>query len=140
MADITITATSVAPYASATTITQYLIGETITAGQVVYLKSSDSRWWKAQTDGTAAESGNGTSIGIALNGGAAGQFVAVQTHGDITIGATIATGVEYYVSNTAGGICPVADLGSADYVTIIGYGISTSVLRLDFNATGLTLA
>jgi hypothetical protein len=51
MADISVTAASVVPGANATLI-QSTAGETITAGMAVYLKASDSRWWKAQADGT----------------------------------------------------------------------------------------
>lgn len=140
MADLTLTATSVVQSTNPIIITQYTFGETVTAGMPVYLNTSDSKWYKAQNDGTSAESGYGTKIGVALNGGAANQSAAVQVGGNITIGGTIAVGVFYYLSATAGGICPVADVGSAKYVTVIGYGATTSVMTLNPIATGLTLA
>lgn len=140
MADLSITAANVVQYASARVNTSYLIGETITAGQVVYLKAADSRWWKSQCDGTAAESGSGVLRGIALNGGAAGQPAAVQEAGDIVIGATVTVGLEYYLSSTAGGICPIADLSSTNYLHIVGYGVSSTVVRLLMHASGIQKA
>lgn len=137
MADISITATSVVPGTGAQINKERVAGETITAGMPVYRKASDDRWWKSQTDGTSAEA---DALGIALHAASAGQPLAVQTGGQITIGATIAAGVFYYVSNTAGGICPVADLGTADYVTVIGYGVTTSIMMVYPVATGVVLA
>jgi len=137
MADLTITAASVAKSTGAVENKQYVAGETITAGQAVYLKSSDSKWWKAQADGTSAEA---DAIGIALNGAAAGQPVSVQTAGAITIGATIAVGTTYVVSATAGGIAPVADLASTNYLTYLAYGSAAGVLTLNVKSTAIQLA
>lgn len=111
----------------------------MTAGQAVYLKASDGKWWKAKA--TATEPGStGVSFGIALNGGAANQPAHVQTGGSLTIGATVAAGVWYYLSTTYGGIAPVADLGSGNYVSTICYGISTSVVKVSPIASGVALA
>jgi hypothetical protein len=137
LADLTITATSVVKGTGAQLDYTRVFGETVTAGMPVYLKESDGKYWKSQSDGTSAEA---EALGIAINGGAAGQPAVVQTGGQLTIGATVAAGVFYYVSNTAGGICPVADLGTADYVTAICYGISTSVVVVLPVATGVVLA
>jgi hypothetical protein len=127
MAALTITAANVVAGTGALTNRSYNAGEAVTAGQSVYLKAADSKLWLAQADGTAAES---TVFGIALHAASANQPLAIQTGGPITIGATILTGVFYYVSPTAGGLCAVADLGSTNYVTPIGYGTSTTVLQV----------
>lgn len=137
MADLIITEPNVVKGSGAIVNKDRVAGESVTAGQPVYLKSSDQKWWRAQSDGTAAEA---DAQGIALHAASADQPLAVQTGGQITIGATIQAGVFYYVSNTAGGICPVADLGTADYVTAIGYGVSTSILYVQPIATGVALA
>lgn len=137
MADITITATSVVPSTGAVINKERVAGETVTAGQPVYLKSSDNKWWKTDSDDTEATA---QVIGIALHAASANQPLAVQTGGLLTIGATIAAGVFYYVSNNAGGICPVADLGSNDWVSVVGYGSSTSVLVVHPLYTGKQLA
>ena len=141
MADITVTPASVVPGASATTI-QSTAGETITAGMAVYLKASDSRWWKAQCDGTAAESGNGTSYGIALCGASAGQPIVVDiADSGVTIGGTTVVGTVYVVSATAGGIGPWADLASTNFVTVIGVGdTSNKIKMLTGAATGIAHA
>lgn len=140
MPDLTVTAASVVAGSGAIIERAYNFGETITAGQAVYLKSSDSKWWKMQHDGTAEESGSGVAKGIALNGGAANQPAAVQTAGQLTIGATVAAGVEYYASATAGGLAVVGDLGSADYVTVMCYGITTAIVVVNPVAFGVVLA
>lgn len=133
-ADLTITATSVTT--SATPKVKNA-GETITAGQAVYVKASDGKLYKAQADGTAEEA---TAAGIALNGGAVDQPIAYQDTGDITIGATVAVGTLYVVSATAGGIAPWADLSSTNRVTLLGIGKTTGVITLDINAYGIQKA
>lgn len=143
MADITITPANVVPGSGATQV-QGTAGETITAGMAVYYKSSDQRWWKAQADGTAAESGNGTMYGIALTGSSAGQPIFVDTFDGttgITIGGTTVVGTIYCVSATAGGICPWADLASTNYVTVLGVGApSNKILMVQNAATGIAHA
>ena len=77
---------------------------------------------------------------MALNSSASGQPVAVCTAGPVTIGATIAAGLFYYLSGTAGGICPIADVAAGDYPCVIGYGLSTTVLQVAINYTGVVMA
>lgn len=139
MADLSITANSVVQGAGATVIKTGVWGETVTAGQGVYQKSSDSKWYKAQCDGTAEESGYGVSVGVALAGGALNQPAFVQTGGTITIGATVAVGTVYVVSETAGGICPWADLNSDDRLTVLAYASAAGVLTLAVSATGVSV-
>lgn len=119
MADITITAANVLRTSADTTTG--IAGETITAGQAVYLKSSDTRYWKAQCDGTAAEA---AAVGIALHAALAGQPLTIATGGTMNIGATTAK-VFYYLSATAGGIAPIADLTSGQYIVSLGYATAT---------------
>ena len=137
MADLTITAANVVKGSGAILEQRYLAGESVTAGMGVYQKSSDSRWWKSQCDGTAEESGVGVLNGIALHASAAGQPLTVQTGGTITIGATTAVGTVYAVSATAGSICPIADVGSGKYVSVIGYGATTTTITMSPIVTGV---
>jgi len=118
MADITITAANVVKTSADTAAG--IAGETITAGQAVYLKASDSRYWKA-SNATAAEA---NVVGVALHAALAGQPLTIATAGTINIGATTAK-VFYYVSPTAGGICPVADVLSTKYISSVGYATAT---------------
>lgn len=124
-ADITVTATSVK--LSSGTSTAYNAGETITAGQCLYLHT-DGLVYKSDSNGTSAQK---ALIGIALNGGATGQPIAVQTSGTITIGATTAVGTIYVVSGTAGGIAPHGDLASGMTTIIIGVADTTGSIKLN---------
>lgn len=137
MADLTITATSVVAGGGAKTV-EGTAGATITAGQVVYLDSTTGTYKLADCD--SATAAVRSPDGIALNGAASGQPVEVLTRGNITIGATLTGGVAYYLSGTAGGICPVADLATGDYPTIVGIATSASVLSVLFHESGFALA
>lgn len=136
MADISITAANVVAGSGATTENGTL-GATVTAGQVVYKDSADGLWKLA--DNNSATAAARTPHGIALNGGASGQPVRVLTAGLITIGGTLVAGVAYYLSDTPGGICPVADLLTGEYPTFIGIATSTSVLKVNITASGVAL-
>ena len=135
MADISITATSVVPGTGAT-IKHGYAAATITAGQVVYKDSSGTYNLADCNSATAAVR---SPYGIALNGAATGQPVAMVIAGPVTIGATLTAGVAYYLSGTAGGICPVADLTTGDYPTVLGMATSTTVLEVDIQESGAAL-
>ena len=136
MAAISITAANVVKGADATVVQTNLAGETVTAGQALYLKESDTRWWLSQSDGTEAEA---AVRGVALNGASAGQPLAVQTLGEITIGGTVAVGTFYAVGRTAGAIVPVSDLANPDRVSLVGYGKTAAILVLKPTATGVSI-
>jgi len=128
-ADISITAANVAPGADAVTQTG-TAGEALTAGKAVYKKAADNKWYLADCNSATAEVR--AASGITLTGSAAGQPVVVQTGGSITIGGTVANGVVYYLSGTAGGIRPVADNTTGDYPQTIGMATSSTVVKLNF--------
>jgi hypothetical protein len=136
MVDITITAANVVAGANAL-IERGTAGATITAGQEVYKESSSGKFKLADSNGASAEIR--TPYGTALNGASDGQPLAVQKTGDITIGAALTAGLAYYLSDTPGGICPVADIGAGEYVAIVGVAKSTTVLDLIHKATGVSL-
>lgn len=136
MADITITAANVVPGSDAN-IAYGLAGETITAGKAVYLSSTTNKWMLADNNSATVEARRAT--GIALTGSSLNQPIAVQRSGDITIGGTLTAGVAYYLSDTAGGICPVADVGSGEYVCLLGVSKSTSVLAINIQYPGVAL-
>lgn len=136
MVDLTITAASVV--AGSNSVRESgSAGEAITAGKAVYRSSATKLWMLADSNSAAAEARQAT--GIALNGAAAGQPLAVHKAGDITIGATLTAGVAYYLSDTPGGICPVADVGSGEYVCLLGLAKSASVLAVDIQFAGVAL-
>lgn len=135
MADLSITAANVTPgSAQKTTGTA---GATITAGQVVYLDPDALTYKLADSDSATAAARS--PAGIALHGASSGQPLTVLTSGRITIGATMTAGLAYYVSKTAGGICPVADIASGGYATIVGIAVSTTVLAVQFLESGVAV-
>lgn len=135
-ADLTITATSVVAGSTAKKAVA-VAGETITAGQVVYQDASTGKYLKADND--SATAGVRAPVGIALHAASLNQPLSIVTAGPVTIGATVTAGVAYYLSSTAGGICPVADLGSGDYPVFLGFATSASVLTVDLVAAGVAL-
>ncbi len=136
MADLTITATSVVQGSNAVTEAG-LAGAAITAGQVVYRDETTRKFLLADTDSATAATRR--PLGISLNGAALNQPLVVQKAGDVTIGAALTAGVVYYLSGTAGGICPVADLTTGDYPVVIGMAKTTAVLTIDIQTTGAVL-
>lgn len=136
MADLTITAANVVAGANAS-IDAGTAGEAVTAGQTGYKSSTTNKWMKGDTNSGTAEARK--IKGIFLNNAAANQPVDVETGGDITIGATLTPGTAYYASDTPGGICPLADVGSGENVVFLGLAKSSTVLALDIQNSGVTL-
>jgi predicted transcriptional regulator len=88
MADLSITAADVQP-ASDTRKKTVTAGATITAGQAVYLDTTDSN--KAKLADASAQASS-VAEGIALHGAASGQPLTIAIGGGIDLGATLAVG------------------------------------------------
>ena len=132
MADLSVTAANVLA-GSGATIEDGTCGEAaVTAGMSMYWKTSDRKWYMAQHDGTAAASGyaTGSRVGISLNGAAASQPIKILREGNLTAGATVGIGTIYYVGTGYGGICAAADLATGDYVTLLGVGTTTAIIKV----------
>jgi len=119
-----------------------IAGETITAGQAVYLDSSTTpqTYKKALNNGTVDQA---NSAGIALNGAAPNQPLDVLGIGGvINPGVAVALGETYAVSATAGGICPIADVGTGGtkWVTILGVATTIANITLNINPSGVKRA
>lgn len=101
-------------------------GETIVAGNLVYLKSSDGRWWKTDAD-TAATVEN-VPLGIAQGSGTAGNAIGsgVMISGTDANQSGLTINTIYYASNTAGGI---SSTPGTKEVTV-GIALSTTTLAL----------
>jgi hypothetical protein len=136
MTDISITAGNVVKGSNAVVENGHA-GAAITAGQFVYLDTADMLYKLADSNGAAALR---TPRGVALNSAGANQPLAIQRSGDVTIGGTLTAGVTYYLSDTPGGICPLADVGSGEYACLLGIAKSASVLAISINASGATLS
>lgn len=136
MADLSITAANVVA-GNGADIDRGTAGATVTAGQAVYYDEATAEYLLA--DSNSATVAARTPTGIALNGAANNQPLAVAKGGPVTIGATMTPGVAYYLSDTPGGICPVADVGSGEYATVIGIATSATVLNVKISASGVAL-
>lgn len=136
MSDLVITAANVVA-GSGSRQEAGVAGASVTAGQVVYEDTATDSVKLA--DNNSATAAARSPKGIALHAAAAGQPLAYLKGGRITIGATLTPGVAYYLSDTPGGICPVADLATGEYPTIIGLAVSTTVLDVKFHEAGVAL-
>jgi hypothetical protein len=118
--------------ATGTTTTDRLVvegtaGETVAAGNLVYLKTSDARWWKCDADLTATLFG--VQLGIAQGAGTAGNLIAggVLKKGLSAVHSGLTANSLYYASNTAGAIATSAGTNSRT----IGQSRTTSTLYFD---------
>ncbi|MER2536033.1 MAG: hypothetical protein ABTQ31_12805 [Rhizobiaceae bacterium] len=128
MADLIVTAANV--LASSGPKEQGVAGEAISAGKALYKSSTSKKWMLADSNSGTAEARR--AIAIALNNAALNQPVVVALPGsDIAIGATLTAGTDYYLSDTPGGICPRADVGSGESVCLLGLAKSPSVLAFN---------
>lgn len=135
MAEITITASAVAPVASSTITEQRTAGATIAAGQWVYIDTANSNVAKlAQADGTALEA---TVSGMALNSASSGQPVTVAISGQVTVGSVVASGVFYWLSSTAGNMELFTDVASTEKESLVCYAASASVIEIVIKNTGI---
>lgn len=136
MADLTITAANVVK-GSGSNVDYGIAGAAVIAGQAVYKDATTGKYLLA--DDNSATAAARIPAGIALNGAAINQPLVVHKSGQLTLGATLTPGVAYYLSDTPGGICPVADLAAGEYSSIIGIAKSASVLDVNISSSGVSL-
>lgn len=134
MADLTVTPANVIKADGAVTATE-TAGETIAAGQVLY-RHTDSKLYKALAD-TAPHA---AAVGVALNAATVNQPCTYISSGPYACGATVAVGAFYGVTDTAGGLALLSERATADFVTVVGYGLTTSTLQIAIAKTGLAMA
>lgn len=137
MADLSITVANVIAGTDAQIDKTALAGEAIIQGKNVYKSATTKKWMLADSNSATAEARE--ADGIALNSALLNQPLAVQTGGSLTTGATMTAGVQYYTSDTPGGICPVADVGSGEYVGLVYLATSTTVARINYDYSGVAL-
>lgn len=110
-----------------------IAGATVTAGQTVYRDPATGKFLLADANGTADAR---TPIGIALHGASLNQPLTIMTEGDVNLGATLTVATAYYLSDTPGGICPVADVGAGEFVTVLGVASSASNFKMRMVISG----
>lgn len=137
MADLAQTAASVHAHSGAS-IRLVQAGESITPGQPVYKLAADGKYYKAVATSEAPAVAEGIALGYAP---ADTNWFPLLYDGDIDLGATLAIGQTYVVSaNAAGAIALESDLGTGEYVTILGVATAADKLALKIQATGITHA
>lgn len=135
MADRSITASQVIPSSNAA-IQKGTAGATITAGQPLY-KDADTKELHPALNDTLIHA---TVVGIAANGASDGQPVQyVSRDPALQLGAAagVAEGDLLVLSGTAGGICPLADVVTGDFLCVIGVGNSDGSINCNFEGGAL---
>lgn len=139
MADISVTASSVLPVANSSEYATGIAGEAITAGQPCYLKSSDGKYYKADANDATLE--NRTVLGISANSASTNQQLNLFIRGTYVAGATLVAGQYYFLSATAGGICPHADLVTVGMKSQrLFYATTTTIAKLDIFNSEIAIA
>lgn len=128
MADLVTVAADVAPGTLRPPRKKYgTAGATIVAGQVVYRDPADGLLKLCDSDSSILTA---RAKGIAANGATAGQSLAYYIDGDVVLGVATTVAEIYLTSDTPGGIRPVADVDSGDWVSVLGVGIGNQTIRL----------
>jgi len=102
----------------------FVYGETISAGDAVYLKASDGKVYK--TDAGFDDERIHNFVGFAKEDGALDETHKVQVSGIVSGLSGLTTGSLYYLSDTAGAISDTA----GTYEKIIGIAVSSTRLLL----------
>jgi hypothetical protein len=111
-----------------------IAGDTITAGQAIYLKLDDARKvWRA-SKGAAASA---IVAGIALNSATANQPIFYCERGVISVTASAVPVGAVVVLSTAGGLSPAADLASGNRVCVVGVGMAGNKISVNCSPTRL---
>jgi len=101
-------------------------GETLVAGNFVYYKTSDQRWWKTDSDalGTAA----GVKLGVAMGSASAGASFTILLAGVEKNQSGLTAGSHYFLGSTAGGIQTTV----GTFRRFVGRALSATEVLLDF--------
>lgn len=140
MATITITKGDVLPSTVGTRGTG-TAGEALEAGQFIYIKSSDSKWYKADAT-TLEKSGNNSpqNLRFTLADAAAGQPIVFAEPGTlVTVGAVVAKGIWYVLSGTAGKMANHGDLTAGQYSVNVGYAPTTTTFFFNPQVSGVVI-
>ena len=109
-------------------------GENLSAGDLCYLKS-DGKYWKADASTDTTSSSELLLCNATITADASGEFIEFGEY--TTTGLT--TGSKYFVSETTGEFTSTAPATSNAVVRIIGYALSTTVLKFRPDTTYIKL-
>ncbi len=104
-------------------------GETIAAGEQVYFKESDQRWWLVDNDTSATYLG--VQLGTVTSGNTAGNACTIALSGPASVFTGLTAGTKYYTSATAGAVS--ASSGGA----FIGTAVNTTTIMLDYRRVSI---
>lgn len=104
------------------------LGEAVVFGDLLYLNSTDGKWYKAD----AADQAKIKVEAMAVTGGAADTFAVVLIRGKVHLGTAV-TATEVYALGVGGGVVPKADLVAGNYLVVLGFGDVDG--NLDFQPT-----
>lgn len=92
------------PVSTDTVIVNGTAGENLSSGNLIYVKSSDGKWYK--TSGSTASTINDVELGIAQGAATTGNSISggVLIRGIDTTNSSLTPGSTYYAANTAGTI------------------------------------
>lgn len=111
-------------------------GEILTAGQLVYFKSSDQKWWLADLDTSSTY--KNVQLGFAQSSVAADAAVNVLISGLEKNQSGLTPGSDYFASATAGAI--QATVAASKERCFVGRAKSATVLQVNFRQTDQVLA
>jgi spore germination protein YaaH len=140
MADLSQTAANVAIGSANASTARVQFGEGVTQGQPVYL-NTDAKYYRCDANDTLAKA---ACAGIVLTPASTNGYGIIvkpgTVNGDtlVNLGATLVVGTAYGVSATLGAICPIADITTTQFPTIIGFAVTTSLL--DFQVIKCSVA
>lgn len=142
MAALTITAGNV-DWVGGSAPKRVTAGATITRGQVVTRDSATGEYVLADADDSTLVD----NLAIALTDGFDGKpMLVAEDKAIINIGATTVAGTVYGLSSStatggaAGGVSPVADLGSGDTVRTLFVGSGTGQVTVNIDEAGAAIA
>ena len=139
MAVLSITAANVLGSSTATRFSQYKSAAAITAGQLVYLNTSNA-WALVDTDGSLGTASTDVR-GIAENSapGAAQPLTVVTADSNFTVGVTSTNGSVIYASVTAGAITIAEVPTTGAKPIVVGIFNSTTTAVINIFATGVVI-
>lgn len=100
-------------------------GETLVAGNLVYLKAADGRWWL--TDADTLTTVDNAQIGFAQGSASAGGAVNIVINGIDKNQSGLTAGIVYYASNTAGALSS----STGTNTKIIGQALTTTSIIMN---------
>lgn len=106
--------------------------DVLTAGQPVFVTAA----LDVAACSFSAEQ-NANAAGIALCNASSDQRVVAAKEGILNFGEAILTVGQIYCVGSNGNIVPYSDLATGNWITILGYAISTTELRLSIQPTGV---